>query len=152
MYGFHKRVGLSDNSMRASERKNKSPSEYSNPYFRRGHPNLLWLINKPKSGSKAKKGAKGAEGENDSEDEAVNEEVLASGLGPSTAQPPRPLPAGESQAPPKKEMSLIREELSRVREQQRLILTAINRLQRDNTELYNQAIMFQNQHDRHQNS
>lgn len=152
MYGFHKRVGLSDNSMRASERKNKSPSEYSNPYFRRGHPNLLWLINKPKSGSKAKKGAKGAEGENDSEDEAVNEEVLASGLGPSTAQPPRPLPAGESQAPPKKEMSLIREELSRVREQQRLILTAITRLQRNNTELYNQAIMFQNQHDRHQNS
>ncbi|RMZ83909.1 hypothetical protein DV737_g1462, partial [Chaetothyriales sp. CBS 132003] len=41
MYGFHKKVGLSDNSMRASERKNKSPSEYSNPYFRRGHPDLL---------------------------------------------------------------------------------------------------------------
>jgi len=35
MYGFHKRVGLSDNSMRASERKNKSPSEYYNPFFRR---------------------------------------------------------------------------------------------------------------------
>ena len=41
MYGFHKRVGLSDNSMKASERKNKSPSEYYNPYFKRGHPNLL---------------------------------------------------------------------------------------------------------------
>jgi hypothetical protein len=49
MYGFHKKVGLSDNSMRASERKNKSPSEYSNPYFRRGHPDLLWLIQKPKN-------------------------------------------------------------------------------------------------------
>jgi heat shock transcription factor len=152
MYGFHKRVGLSDNSMRASERKNKSPSEYSNPYFRRGHPNLLWLINKPKSGSKAKKGSKGAEGDNDSEDEVVNEEVLTSGLGPTTAQPPRSLPAGESQPVPKKEMSLIREELSKVRDQQKLILGAITRLQRNNTELYNQALMFQSQHDRHQNS
>jgi heat shock transcription factor len=56
MYGFHKRVGLSDNSMKASERKNKSPSEYYNPYFKRGHPNLLWLINKPKGGgTKSKK-------------------------------------------------------------------------------------------------
>ncbi|KAF5021382.1 hypothetical protein F66182_6571 [Fusarium sp. NRRL 66182] len=152
MYGFHKRVGLSDNSMRASERKNKSPSEYSNPYFRRGHPNLLWLINKPKSGSKAKKGAKGIEGDNDSEEEVVNEEVLGSGLGTSTAQPPRSLPAGEAQPMPKKEMTLIREELSKVRDQQKLILGAINRLQRNNTDLYNQALMFQNQHDRHQNS
>ena len=49
MYGFHKKVGLSDNSMRASERKNKSPSEYWNPYFKRGRPNLLWLVQKPKN-------------------------------------------------------------------------------------------------------
>lgn len=60
MYGFHKKVGLSDNSMRASERKNKSPSEYANPYFKRGHPDLLWLIQKPKNtagqGSKSGKG------------------------------------------------------------------------------------------------
>ncbi|KAF5572694.1 heat shock factor [Fusarium pseudoanthophilum] len=152
MYGFHKRVGLSDNSMRASERKNKSPSEYSNPYFRRGHPNLLWLINKPKSGSKAKKGAKGAEIDNDSEDEGATEEILASGLGASAAQAPRSLPAADSQPIPKKEMTLVREELSKVREQQKLILGAINRLQRNNNDLYQQAVMFQNQHDRHQNS
>ncbi|KFY91598.1 hypothetical protein V500_04585, partial [Pseudogymnoascus sp. VKM F-4518 (FW-2643)] len=44
MYGFHKRVDPSDNSMKASERKNKSPSEYYNPHFKRGHPNLLRLI------------------------------------------------------------------------------------------------------------
>ncbi|KAJ4237283.1 Heat shock transcription factor [Fusarium solani] len=153
MYGFHKRVGLSDNSMRASERKNKSPSEYSNPYFRRGHPNLLWLINKPKSGSKAKKGAKNAEGENDSEEEVGNEETLGQGLGSSNPQAARSLPAGaESQPLPKKEMSLIRDELAKVREQQKLILGAINRLQRNNNDLYNQAVMFQTQHDRHQNS
>ena len=42
MYGFQKRVDPSDNSMKASERKNKS--EYYNPHFKRGHPNLLRLI------------------------------------------------------------------------------------------------------------
>lgn len=152
MYGFHKRVGLSDNSMRASERKNKSPSEYSNPYFRRGHPNLLWLINKPKSGSKSKKGNKATEGDGDSEDEVGNEEVAGQGLGTSNIPTGRSLPAAESQPLPKKEMTLIREELTKVREQQKLILGAINRLQRNNNDLHNQAVMFQNQHDRHQNS
>jgi heat shock transcription factor len=33
-----------------------------------------------------------------------------------------------------------------------MILGAINRLQRNNNDLYNQALMFQSQHDRHQNS
>ncbi|CAM1504811.1 Fc.00g024020.m01.CDS01 [Cosmosporella sp. VM-42] len=152
MYGFHKRVGLSDNSMRASERKNKSPSEYSNPYFRRGHPNLLWLINKPKSGSKAKKGGKNADGDADSEEEAVNEEVVGQGLGTSNIPTGRSLPAPESQPLPKKELVVVREELNKIRDQQKLILGAINRLQRNNNDLYNQAVMFQTQHDRHQNS
>ncbi|EXA31485.1 hypothetical protein BFJ63_vAg17980 [Fusarium oxysporum f. sp. narcissi] len=131
-YGFHKRMGLSDNSMRASERKNKSSSEYSNPYFRRGHPNLLWLINKPKSSSKAKKGAKGAEGNDNREEEVGNEEVLGPGLEALTTQPTQSLPAGESQSMPKKEVTLIRAELNKVRDQQKLILSAINRLQRNN--------------------
>ncbi|KAF7562432.1 hypothetical protein G7046_g1703 [Stylonectria norvegica] len=152
MYGFHKRVGLSDNSMRASERKNKSPSEYSNPYFRRGHPNLLWLINKPKSGSKSKKG-KNADGDVDSEEEVGVEDVLGPGLGTSNIQTGRSLPPVDNpQQVPKKEMTVIREELNKVREQQKLILGAINRLQRNNNDLYNQAVMFQTQHDRHQNS
>ena len=55
MYGFHKQVGLSDNSMRSSENKKKAPSRYSNPYFRRGRPNLLWLIIKPKNTPSHKK-------------------------------------------------------------------------------------------------
>lgn len=152
MYGFHKRVGLSDNSMRASERKNKSPSEYSNPYFRRGHPNLLWLINKPKSGSKAKKGGKNADGEGDSEEEVGQEESLGQGLGTSNVPSGRSLPAAESQPLQKKEMALIREEVNKMRDQQKLILNTINRLQRTNNDLYNQALMFQTQHDRHQNS
>lgn len=154
MYGFHKCVGLSDNSMRASERKNKSPSEYSNPYFRRGHPNLLWLINKPKSGGKSKKGNKSQDGDGDSEEDGGHEDISTHPGGPSTNTAGRSLPAAgpEPHPLPKKEMALIKEELQKVREQQKLILGAINRLQRNNNDLYNQAIMFQTQHDRHQNS
>ncbi|OAA70368.1 Heat shock factor (HSF)-type, DNA-binding protein [Cordyceps fumosorosea ARSEF 2679] len=151
MYGFHKCVGLSDNSMRASERKFKSPSEYKNPYFRRGHPNLLWLINKPKGKKEAT--AKGASGQIGSDDDVDNEDGPGQ---PSTTggnvPAGRTLPSTESAAPPKKEIAVIREELHKVREQQKLILGAINALQRNNHELYNQALMFQNQHDRHQNS
>lgn len=151
MYGFHKCVGLSDNSMRASERKNKSPSEYKNPYFRRGHPNLLWLINKPKGKKEAT--VKNASGQAGSDDEGANEESTAqAGSNSSNIPTGRTLPSTESAPPPKKEISLIREELQKVREQQKLILGAINALQRNNNELYNQALMFQNQHDRHQNS
>ncbi|TWU74096.1 stress-responsive transcription factor hsf1 [Metarhizium rileyi] len=158
MYGFHKRVGLSDNSMRASERKNKSPSEYHNPFFRRGHPNLLWLINKPKSRATSKKSAnKNEGGEVDSDEEHIQDEVTTQNTAAATSIPTgRSLPsapsASEPQALPKKEMTLIREELSKVREQQKMILGVINRLQRNNMDLYNQALMFQSQHDRHQNS
>lgn len=152
MYGFHKRVGLSDNSMRASERKNKSPSEYSNPFFRRGHPNLLWLINKPKSGSKAKKGGKGADAENESDEEGGAGTQHQQATGVADPQSGRPLPAGEQQPLQKKELTLIREELAKLREQQSFISGALTRLQRNNDQLYNQAMRFQTQHDRHQNS
>ncbi|GJD01607.1 HSF-type DNA-binding protein [Colletotrichum higginsianum] len=94
MYGFHKRVGLSDNSMRASERKNKSPSEYSNPFFRRGHPNLLWLINKPKGGNKGKKGGKNAEVEGDSEEDiVVTDDAMGQGFGATSAPASKALPS-----------------------------------------------------------
>lgn len=152
MYGFHKRVGLSDNSMRASERKNKSPSEYYNPFFRRGHPNLLWLINKPKGSTKAKKGSKHTEGDGESDEDNGHDDGAAQPLSTSAVPAGRSLPAGESQPLQKKEMVMIREELGKVREQQKMILGAINQLQRNNNDLYNQALMFQNQHDRHQNS
>ncbi|KAG6222562.1 hypothetical protein E4U26_005202 [Claviceps purpurea] len=156
MYGFHKRVGLSDNSMRASERKNKSPSEYHNPFFRRGHPNLLWLINKPKGKPKGGSGKqKSTELDGDSEEDQIHDDGSGQqhmGTG-STLAPSRALPAAsDSQALPKKEMTVIREELGKVREQQKRILGAITQLQQNNNELYNQAILFQNQHDRHQNS
>ena len=152
MYGFHKRVGLSDNSMRASERKNKSPSEYSNPFFRRGHPNLLWLINKPKSGSKAKKGSKGADADNDSDEEGGmgNQPQQPSAI--NEPQPGRSLPSNDQQPLQKKELTMIREEIAKLRDQQSFISGALTRLQRNNDQLYNQAMRFQTQHDRHQNS
>lgn len=153
MYGFHKRVGLSDNSMRASERKNKSPSEYYNPFFRRGHPNLLWLINKPKGGGKGKKVSKGNDGDVESEDEVGNDDMPSQGQSQPAAHQGRPYALPDPQQPmPRKEIAVIKDELSKVRHQQTVILQTIARLQKNNTELYNQAMLFQNQHERHQNS
>lgn len=154
MYGFHKRVGLSDNSMRASERKNKSPSEYSNPYFRRGHPNLLWLINKPKSGGTGK--GKGQQHKNADEseqnEETGHDNVQGQAQGTSSAHVPKSLPPAGDDSMQRKEMVVIQNELKQVREQQRVISRTIAQLQQNNRDLYNQAMMFQNQHDRHQNS
>ncbi|KAF1739448.1 hypothetical protein CRV24_001383 [Beauveria bassiana] len=117
----------------------------------RGHPNLLWLINKPKGKKEAT--TKSAFGQGGSDDEIANEESTNQ-PSPNNASIPagRTLPSTESAAPPKKELSVIHEELHKVREKQKLILGAINALQRNNNELYNQALLFQNQHDRHQNS
>lgn len=154
MYGFHKRVGLSDNSMRASERKNKSPSEYSNPYFRRGHPNLLWLINKPRSGGSSGKGKEqqSKSTEEAEHDEAGHDEAHSHAQGTPGAHAPKSLPAAGEGSMQRKDVAVIRDELKQVREQQRLISRTIAQLQQNNRDLYNQALMFQNQHDRHQNS
>ncbi|UKZ56316.1 hypothetical protein TrVGV298_010151 [Trichoderma virens] len=138
MYGFHKALANTQILTSAG-----------------GHPNLLWLINKPKSGGKSKKGNKGQDGDGDSEEDGGHEETSSHQGVPVANTAGRSLPAApgtESQPLPKKEMALIKEELQKVREQQKLILGAINRLQRNNNDLYNQAIMFQTQHDRHQNS
>lgn len=148
MYGFHKRVGLSDNSMKASERKNKSPSEYYNPYFKRGHPNLLWLINKPKSGNK-KKDKKGEE--IDSDDDGLVEETY-------NTQPNFPAANNQlnlteiGQLPPKKDLVLVKTQLEKLQQQQVAISQLIERLRREHAQLMTQAAVFQNQHERHENS
>ncbi|KAH8843847.1 hypothetical protein MCOR27_003032 [Pyricularia oryzae] len=159
MYGFHKRVGLSDNSMKASERKNKSPSEYYNPYFKRGHPNLLWLINKPKSGNSKKRSAKnndGAEVESDEDATPTVEDINGAGYvgaaqnssrsgGPAQGDP-------GSQALQKKDFQVVKDQLNQLQTQQRAISNMIQRLRSDHTALYNQALAFQNMHERHENS
>jgi heat shock transcription factor len=69
MYGFHKKVGLSDNSMKASETKAKAPSEYYNKYFKRGRQELLWLIQKPKNPITGPKRKRDEENKGDSDDD-----------------------------------------------------------------------------------
>jgi heat shock transcription factor len=149
MYGFHKRVGLSDNSMKASERKNKSPSEYYNPYFRRGHPNLLWLINKPKSGNGKKKGKKD-EVDVESEEEGVEETYST-----QTVPPPQATRASVShELGPlqKKDLVQVKSQIERIQQQQVAISNMLNKMRQEQTQLYQQAVLFQNMHERHENS
>ncbi|KAK5660979.1 hypothetical protein OQA88_12355 [Cercophora sp. LCS_1] len=149
MYGFHKRVGLSDNSMKASERKNKSPSEYYNPYFRRGHPNLLWLINKPKSTNSKKKNKK-QESDGDTDDEGTTEAFgganvgAQSGRGASVAHEVGPLQ--------KKDLVQVKSQIERLQQQQIAISNMLNKMRQDHNALYSQAVTFQTMHDRHENS
>jgi heat shock transcription factor len=155
MYGFHKRVGLSDNSMKASERKNKTPSEYYNPYFKRGHPNLLWLINKPKGGTSGKKkgrGVKAEDGEQGSEDEqdGVDDAVAYGQVGPGGSRALSTAP--ESSQLARRDLAVVQNQLNEIRQQQGAISQAISRLRKDHNSLYQQAVAFQTLHDRHENS
>lgn len=156
MYGFHKRVGLSDNSMKASERKNKSPSEYYNPYFKRNHPNLLWLINKPKGGtSKSKnKRAKGEEQDNDSDGEGADDvEEVFNGNYANKLHNSRAISAAPESGPlQRREMAVVHNQIADIQKQQAAITNAISRLRKDHNQLYQQAVAFQTLHDRHESS
>ena len=151
MYGFHKKVGLSDNSMRASERKNKSPSEYSNPYFRRGHPQLLWLIQKPKNTTSTKgKGRKGGSEQNEDDAEEYMEEManIDHRVHPRMQLA---IDQGETALSTEKFQSVQRE-LAAIRRQQQQIANMMTQLKREHEQLYGQAANFQDQHTRHENS
>ncbi|KAK6340983.1 stress-responsive transcription factor hsf1 [Orbilia brochopaga] len=54
MYNFHKKVGMTDGSLKASMDGQKARLEYEHKYFKRGHPDMLFLIEKPKTGRKSK--------------------------------------------------------------------------------------------------
>ena len=153
MYGFHKKVGLSDNSMRASERKNKSPSEYSNPYFRRGHPDLLWLIQKPKNLSAPASKRKG-KNENEQNDEEVDEYVEdTSPVDDRVRARPGQLTLGEDDmALSQDQFKNVQRELAAIRHQQSQISRMMGQLKREHEQLYGQAATFQDQHNRHENS
>ncbi|CDM29809.1 Winged helix-turn-helix transcription repressor DNA-binding [Penicillium roqueforti FM164] len=159
MYGFHKKVGLSDNSMRASERKNKSPSEYANPYFKRGHPDLLWLIQKPKNaggGGHASKPSKGGTRvkTEDIEDNEMDDYVEEGAPAPRDTRAPRPqqLSLATDSSVPNDQLSGVYRELQAIRQQQSIISTTITRLRKEHEQLYAQAANFQEQHTRHENS
>jgi heat shock transcription factor, other eukaryote len=154
MYGFHKKVGLSDNSMRASERKAKSPSEYSNPYFRRGHPDLLWLIQKPKNAAGANKGKRGGKTDPDQNDDGDDDYVEEIQQPQQTRVRPRgQLAIGQGDPNlPSEQLASVHRELQAIRQQQQQIATMIQRLKREHEQLYGQAANFQDQHTRHENS
>lgn len=157
MYGFHKKVGLSDNSMRASERKNKSPSEYANPYFKRGHPDLLWLIQKPKNagGGHASKPSKGGTRvkTEDIDDNDMDEYVEEAAQARDNRAPrPQQLSLTTDPSVPNDQLSGVYRELQAIRQQQSIISTTITRLRKEHEQLYSQAANFQEQHTRHENS
>ena len=158
MYGFHKKVGLSDNSMRASERKNKSPSEYSNAYFKRGKPDLMWLIQKPKSTQgKGKAGAKGKLNEaNGDEDDVFDIDNQLPGIqgsddrGATLRNPRQPLMIGQGEdALGQEDFAALHQELRTIRQQNHLITGALQKIRREHEQ---QAAAYQELHNRHENS
>lgn len=153
MYGFHKKVGLSDNSMRASERKNKSPSEYSNPYFKRGHPDLLWLIQKPKNvpGGGSKSG-KGSRVKTEEAEDNEGDDYGADGDARDDRNRKQLSLGGAQGFLPKEQLAGVYRELQAIRQQQQIISSTINKLRREHEQLYAQAANFQEQHTRHENS
>lgn len=161
MYGFHKKVGLSDNSMRASERKNKNPSEYSNPYFKRGRPNLLWLIHKPKTTQ-----AKGGKGRpRPDEDEDVDEtfgretspmpaqqDPMESSTGFRARQQPLLTMGNVADRLPQDEVTALKRELKAVQDNQKMIKEMLTQTRREHQQLYGQAKAFHELHEKHDNS
>lgn len=153
MYGFHKKVGLSDNSMRASERKNKNPSEYSNPYFKRNQPQLLWLIHKPKNalgkgGTKAKQ-----EDAEDDPDQIFNRDSpgpsnyggVEDGMTTRDRRQPLMLANGENTLAPDQLVSVQRE-LAEIRHNQNEITKMLNLTRQ---EQYKLARQHHEQHTKH---
>lgn len=165
MYGFHKRVGLSDNSMRASERKNKSPSEYYNPNFQRGRPNLLWLVQKPKNppgkgGGKGGARLKQEDGNFDDDGDDTFEIDSPAPVNHGPIDNNQALRNGRQQMMlgqarntlPQEELANVRRELQAIRQQQQVISNLLQQTREQHKQLYGQAAAFQSLHDRHESS
>lgn len=149
MYGFHKKVGLSDNSMKASETKAKAPSEYYNKYFKRGRPELLWLIQKPKntpSGPKRKRDDDAKQGDSD------EERKYAPDGGGGYVEDLTVRNNQEMAMIPRSEYNSLRAEVRALQQQQKVISNVLGQLRTQNQQLYQQATAFQTLHDRHENS
>lgn len=139
--------------MKASENKRKTPSEYWNQYFRRGRPELLWLIQKPKNPPSAKRKREDGKGgvQPDSDDEGKKYVPNADVQDQTGAEVAR---AGNQDLTtiPNSELANLRQELVTLQRQQKLISTVIGQIKRQNDQLYQQATAFQAMHDRHESS
>ncbi|KAG9202630.1 stress-responsive transcription factor hsf1 [Epicoccum nigrum] len=152
MYGFHKKVGLSDNSMKASETKAKAPSEYYNKYFKRGRPELLWLIQKPKNPAAGPKRKRDDEAKGDSDDERKYVQDSGGGGGYVEDLTPAVRRNDDMAMIPRSEYNSLRHEVRELQQQQKLISNVLGQIKRQNDELYSRATSFQALHDRHENS
>ena len=163
MYGFHKQVALSDGSMRAGERKNKSPSEYSNPYFQRDRPNLLWLIQKPKNPPTKGTGKGGTRARQEDADEEVDDTFnrdssippnygpIENGAGIGNVRQPLMLGNAGNSLPPD-QFAALQQELADIRANQLKITKLLNMTQIRHDQLYHQAKAFHHMHEQHDNS
>ncbi len=158
MYGFHKVVGLGDNSKSSSESGAKAPSVYQHPYFKRDRPHLLWLITKPKTPSsqpkRKKEDGKARSGDGVSDDDSTRD-VTAGGNIPQHAFQSKKMDDSAKDDVveiPRAELVTMRSELSNLLQQQNIISASIMHLRRQNEQLYNQVASAQSLHDRHENS
>ncbi|KAF3765469.1 hypothetical protein M406DRAFT_257216 [Cryphonectria parasitica EP155] len=156
MYGFHKKVGLSDNSMRASEKKNKSPSEYAHQYFRRGYDILQWLIQKPNKGSGKRKQAKNRDMpdvmEADSDDDFMDDGTQTYAV---SGAPNKSSSYGRNESGPlakPAEMGKFREQLAEVQQKQQQVLAMIHNLRQNQDQIMQKAMRVEQMHQRHENS
>lgn len=155
MYGFHKKVGLSDNSMRASEKKAKSPSEYHNPYFKRGRPELLWLIQKPKSEGRGPKrqarGIKASSADRESGDEAQKDMPLPPSQDLSVG---RDYQRGDvvQYDDHERHIASLQRDVANLQRAQQQIYSGLARLRDENNQYIRQAGTLVAQHERHENS
>jgi heat shock transcription factor len=155
MYGFHKVVGLADGSLKTSEQRSKPPSEYENPYFKKGHPDLMWLIQKPKSKNARAKGKKGVKQEEQDTDKEDNMSDAGGGDDIGGAYIEGPKDSNDSHGGNRNrgfDFNALSAQIEAVRSHQLMISQAINRLRKDHQQLYEQSLAFQNLHDRHENS
>ncbi|KAF2157931.1 hypothetical protein K461DRAFT_220538 [Myriangium duriaei CBS 260.36] len=148
MYGFHKKVGLNANSMKAAEKKTKDPNVYWHDYFRQGKEDLLWLIQKPQSKSTSAKRKRGADGK---DEESEDEKRTSPELDNSTLSR---LKQGDTDlvVMPRTEVDALRTEVVKLQRQQSVISKMIGQLKDQNEQFYRQASEFQSLHDRHENS
>ena len=142
MYGFHKKVGLSDNSMKASENKRKTPSRYANAYFRRGRPELLWLIQKPKNPPPGKRGPD-MKGEMDDDTIEINSWPTAQPVdnGGGTSK--------DLVTISRNDWDEIRQDVVGLKKQNQLISSVLASMRRQNQDAQQQ---IQQMHERHESS
>ena len=151
MYGFHKVVGLSDNSLRASENNSKPPSIYKNKNFQRGRPDLLELVQKPEKLTGKRKRDDDTARLGDSDEDGHGH--AASGAGTRAhAEDGIEARGADTISIPRSEYQSLRQEVRSLQRQQDVISDVLTRMRQHNDHLYKQATSFKALHDRHEQS